>query len=126
MAENHTEDWDLYYPKAAATGLAFARGRLDPTMILLVHAAPPVLTVTVYQSGKVMAQGVDLEATDETPITRLTRRDGTITRDDIWPTDGDIGALVILPGGEVGTLKAWWHATDHSEWHWQVEFYNHR
>lgn len=25
-----------------------------------------------------------------------------------------------------GVLKAWWHADDHSEWRWQVEFYIHR
>ena len=36
--------WDLWYPKAAATGVPFARGRLDATEILFVHAAPPVLT----------------------------------------------------------------------------------
>ena len=35
------------------------------------------------------------------------------------------GALVILPGGEVGTLVAWWNAADGSEWRWRVEFYNH-
>jgi hypothetical protein len=32
---------------------------------------------------------------------------------------------VILPGGEAGILKSWWHADDHSEWRWQIEFYNH-
>lgn len=35
-----TETWDLWYPGAAATGLAFARGRLDPTDVLWVHSAP--------------------------------------------------------------------------------------
>ena len=30
------ELWDLWYPYAAATGVAFARGRLDPTDVLYV------------------------------------------------------------------------------------------
>ncbi len=39
--------WDLWYPQAASTGIAFARGRLDATNALLVHAPPPVLTAEV-------------------------------------------------------------------------------
>jgi hypothetical protein len=31
----------------------------------------------------------------------------------------------MLPGGETGELKQWWHAEDKSEWRWTVEFYNH-
>jgi hypothetical protein len=46
--------------------------------------------------------------------------------EDGWPSQEDLGRLVILPGGEAGILKAWWHAEDQSEWRWQVEFYNHR
>src|SRR5262245_49349812 len=127
MCAKILEDWDVWYPKAAATGISFARGRCDPTQVMLVHAAPPVLTVTVWTSeGQLLAQGVDLTATAETPMTRLTRRENNIHREDIWPTDGDIGTLVLLPGGEVGVLLQWWHADDHSEWRWQVEFYNHR
>ncbi|MEP7284601.1 MAG: hypothetical protein ABI947_02385 [Chloroflexota bacterium] len=119
--------WDLWYPKAAATGLSFARGRIDKATIMLVHAAPPFLTVTVRDdNGLTIAEGKDLAATDESPITRLTLHGSTIAREDIWPTEGDLGQLVILPGGEVGTLKQWWHATDHTEWRWQIEFYNHR
>jgi hypothetical protein len=49
-----------------------------------------------------------------------------ITREDFWPTQSDVGQLVILPGGEVGQLIRWWNAEDGSEWRWQVEFYNHR
>ena len=45
MAEH--EIWDLWYPGAAAQGLPFARGRLDATGVLLVHAAPDVLDVDV-------------------------------------------------------------------------------
>ncbi len=126
MPEKQTQDWDIWYPKAAATGLPFARGRIDPTNVLLVHAAPPVLTVTVYEQGRSVAFAQDLAAGDDTPITRLTRNGNLITRQDIWPTDSDLGELVMLPGGEVGTLKSWWNAPDHSEWRWQIELYNHR
>ncbi len=127
MAEQRTEDWDLWYPKAAATGIPFARGRVERVDVMLVHAAPPVLSVTVRSGdGQVLAEGNDLEQTNDTPITRLTRRGATIEREDIWPTDEDIGWLVLLPGGEAGKLLLWWNAPDHSEWRWQVEFYNHR
>jgi hypothetical protein len=122
-----TQVWDIWYPKAAATGIPFARGRIDGSDMLIVHSAPPFLSVEVRSDdGHVLAEGTDLQATDETPMTRLTRRGNRIEREDIWPTEGDMGRLVILPGGEVGTLIQWWHAADHSEWRWQLEFYNHR
>lgn len=120
------EIWDLWYPKAAATGVPFARGRLDSTEVLLVHAAPPVLTVEVRnKDGLRLALGVDLPQTADRPMARLTRRGDEITREDLWPEEEDIGCLVILPGGEVGELLKWWNAEDGSEWRWQVEFYNH-
>jgi hypothetical protein len=120
------EIWDLWYPKAAATGVPFARGRLDSTEVLLVHAAPPVLTVEVRsEDGSRLARGIDLPQTADRPMARLTRRGDKITREDLWPQKEDIGRLVILPGGEVGELLQWWNAEDGSEWRWQVEFYNH-
>ena len=119
--------WDLWYPKAAATGVPFARGRLDATEILFVHAAPPMLTVEVRsEAGQRVAYAKDLPQTDDRPMARLTLQGENITREDLWPTESDIGQLVILPGGEVGTLTSWWNAQDGSEWRWQVEFYNHR
>lgn len=127
MAEKQLEEWDLWFPQAGATGLPFARGRVDPAAVMLVHAAPPVLTVTVRDgAGAVLATGTDLARSAETPIARLARRGDRIEREDIWPDDADLGRLVILPGGEVGTLRQWWHAEDRSEWRWQIELYNHR
>jgi len=121
------ETWDLWFPDAGATGLPFARGRLDPTDVLWVHAAPPLLNVTVRdQRGMVVANGDQLERTGERlPLTRLSRDGAGIRRADRWPTEADLGAFVILPGGEVGQLISWWNAEDGSEWRWQVEFYNH-
>jgi hypothetical protein len=119
--------WDLWYPGAAAQGLSFARGRLDTTDVLLVHAAPEIMDVSVRgDDGTLLAEGKGLARTEERSMARLTVRDGEIDREDLWPTDEDVGRPVLLPGGEVGILLAWWNAEDGSEWRWQVEFYNHR
>jgi hypothetical protein len=121
------EIWDLWYPDAAAQGLPFARGRLQATDTLLVHAAPETLRVEVRaDDGRLLAHGARLPRTAERPMTRLTRHGAEITREDCWPTEADLNRPVILPGGEVGLLRAWWHAPDGSAWRWSVEFYNHR
>jgi hypothetical protein len=121
------ETWDLWFPDSGATGLAFARGRLDPTDVLWVHAAPPSLNVTVRdEKERVVASGKELPRVGKRlPLTRLARKGEAVEREDRWPTQADLGALVILPGGEVGRLTSWWNAEDGSEWRWQVEFYNH-
>ena len=123
------EVWDLWFPDAGATGIAFARSRVDDQAAgnrLLVHAAPPKLEVAVHdEDGKLLARGQGLERGQPGPTSYLVRQDDTILLEDAWPTLEDLGRLVILPGGEAGILKAWWHAEDHSEWRWQVEFYNH-
>ena len=119
--------WDLWYPDAAAQGLPFARGRLDATDVLLVHAAPETLDVAVRNDDdELVARGIGLARTAERPLARLTIEDGQIGREDLWPVADDIGRPVILPGGEVGILLEWWNAEDGSEWRWRVEFYNHR
>ena len=119
--------WDLWYPQGAATGIPFARGRLDQTSVLLVHAPPPMLTVEVRsEDGGRLAYAQDLAQTADRPVARLVIQGQNITREDFWPTKGDLGQMVILPGGEVGKLLSWWNAEDGSEWRWQVEFYNHK
>jgi hypothetical protein len=126
MPSKELQTWDLWYPKAAATGLSFARGALDPTEVLWVHAAPDVLTVTVRQGDHIIARGVDLERAGKgLPTTRLWLHGTQVRREDRFPTDDDVGSLVILPGGEVGRITGWWNASDGTEWRWQVEFYNH-
>jgi hypothetical protein len=121
------QTWDLWFPHAAATGLPFARGRLDATEVLLVHAAPEDLDVAVRSDdGLLLAQGRELVRTAERPMARLTVRGSQIERLDLWPEAEDIGRPVILPGGEVGILLDWWNAPDGSEWRWRIEFYNHR
>jgi hypothetical protein len=121
------EVWDLWYPNAAAQGLPFARGRLDATDVLLVHAAPDALRVEVRDDeGRRVAFGDQLARTADRPIARLRREGDRVTREDLWPEAADISRPVILPGGEVGILISWWNAPDGSEWRWRVEFYNHR
>jgi hypothetical protein len=119
--------WDLWYPNAAARGLPFARGRLDGSDVLLVHAAPDPLDVAMWNDdGELLARGIGLARTAERPMARLTVDNREIRREDLWPVAADIGRPVILPGGEVGILLTWWNAEDGSAWRWQVEFYNHR
>lgn len=127
MTEPGIQIWELREPDAAAAGLPFARGRLAATDVLLVHAAPRLLEVEVRDDvGRRLALGENLERTRDSPIARLVVRDGRVTREDMWPDAADLGHLVILPGGEVGVLTAWWHADDRSSWRWSVEFCNRR
>ena len=111
----------------AAQGLPFARGRLDATDTLLVHAAPSTLRVEVRDDdGNRLAFADGLAQTADRPIARLTRNGTGINRVDLWPAAGDIGRPVIFPGGEVGILTSWWNADDGSEWRWMIELYNAR
>lgn len=128
MADGEIQTWELWYPAAAATGLQFARGRIDPTDVLWVHAAPDRLAVTVRAGDeRIVGRGEPLEREGRyLPMTRLTLEGDQVRREDRWPTEADLGALVILPGGEVGVLTAWWNAEDGSAWRWSVEFSNRR
>ena len=128
MAVTTLQTWELYYPEGAATGMELARARIDPTEVVWLHAAPPVLAVTVRQGDDaVIARGEPLRRQGaHFPMTRLERKGNTIVREDRWPTAADLGAVVLLPGGEAGILKSWWNAADGNEWRWSVEFFNRR
>ena len=122
-----TQTWDLWIPDVASRGLSFARGVMEPATEVLVHSAPTALRVEVRdEEGRTLAFGDQLERTADSPMTRLRIVDGRVEREETWPSTADEGRPVILPGGEVGILRAWWNADDHSEWRWTVEFYNHR
>lgn len=122
------ETWDLWFPNAGATGVSFARARVDGAAAgdrILVHAAPPSLSVEVRAGdGVLIARGDDLERGSPGPITFLLREGDHIRLEDGWPTDDDLGRVVILPGGEAGILRSWWHAEDQRSWRWEVEFSN--
>jgi hypothetical protein len=125
------ELWDLWFPSAGATGMCFCRAKVDGAVAgdrVLVHAAPPRLDVVVRAAGTetVVAQGIGLERHAEGPMSYLVRDGNRIRLEDGWPTDADLDRVVLLPGGEAGILKAWWHADDKREWRWRAEFYNRR
>lgn len=124
-----SETWDLWFPGAGATGMSFARTRVDPSAAgdrVLVHAAPPALEVVVRdESGAVVAQG-SCERGEEGPMSFLVRDGDEVRLEDGWPSDADLGRLVILPGGEAGVLTTWEHAADKSWWRWSLELFNER
>ena len=96
------ESWDLWMPSAGATGLSFARSRVDDQAAgnrLLVHAAPPKLDVTVRnQDGTPIAQGSGLDRGQPGPMSYLVRQDTTILLEDGWPTPNDLGRLAYRMG----------------------------
>ena len=129
LPESETVLWDLWYPEAGATGVPIARGRLNPTEVLWVHGYARFFHWR-HAGGEsrfcVIARGASLTRSGPRfPMTRLFVDGGNIRREDRWPGSADQGNLVILPGGEVGTLLEWWNAADGSEWRWKIEFYNH-
>ena len=125
-AENDTI-WELRSPDGASQGLEFAKARMASHRVVLVHAAPSRLNVVVRTvDEEIVAIGTDLHSPGETPMSRLTVDDLRVLRENVWPGDGDIGLPVILPGGEVGLLRSWWNADDHSAWRWTIELSNHR
>lgn len=120
-----TETWSIWYPKAASTGVLIARARIDAQDAVLVHASGDVVTVEVHdEDGKLVAFGQDLPRTQPSPMALYRRAGAKVTREDVWPTDEDIGRIVILPGGEAARLTGWWNAEDRKEWRWQIELYN--
>lgn len=127
MQAQKIQIWDLWVPDVGAQGLSFARGRLNATDVLLVHAAPEKLNVEVRgDDGSLLAKGSNLARTLDSPMARLRRQGERITREDIWPVEADHGSLVIVAGGEVGVLRKWWNDADRQQWRWSLEFYNHR
>jgi hypothetical protein len=127
MTKDALEYWEVWDPRAAATGVLIARGQMDHTDSVILHAAPDVATVEISDSrGTRLAYGADLQRTQQSPMCRFRRQGSSITREDIWPQEEDVGSVVLLPGGEAGILKGWWHADDRMEWRWEVEFYNSR
>jgi len=128
MSREHIHTWELWYPDAAATGLYLARARIDPIQVVWAHAVPPRVSVTVrLGDDTVVARGEALERSGAyLPMTRLVIDGESVAREDRWPVPDDLGAIVILPGGEAGVLTAWWNAEDGSAWRWSVEFSNRR
>lgn len=118
--------WEIRNPDGASMGLEVARARMAPHDDVLAHALPERADVEVFDdAGSLKARGRDLPGAIASPIARLSIRGDVVERQNVWPDDSDIGKPVILPGGEVGILMAWWHAEDRSSWRWTIELSNH-
>jgi hypothetical protein len=128
MAMSDLQTWELWYPGSGATGLPIARARIDPVDVVWAHSLPRKVSVTVRQGDdRVLGRGEGLTRGGRfVPMTRLRLDGDAVTREDRWPTESDLGGIVILPGGEAGVLTAWWNANDGSAWRWSVEFSNRR
>lgn len=117
--------WEIRNPDGGATGLELARARIGVVSRVLLHAAPERVDIDVLDSeGAVRVRGRDLHADGATPISRISIDGDTMSRENVWPTQQDIGTVVILPGGEAGVLTEWWHADDRRSWRWHIELSN--
>lgn len=117
--------WELRNPDGGMLGLEWGRGISAPADVILAHSLPERVDVVVRDGDeRVVAKAEALTGDEPTPMARLRLREGAVTRESVWPAEEDIGRVVILPGGEVGTLLSWWNAEDGSEWRWRVEFHN--
>lgn len=128
MSFDELQTWEVWYPGSGATGIPIARARIDPVDAAWVHSMPRQVSVLVRQGDdRAIARGEGLtRAGRYKPMTRFAIDGEQLTREDRWPTQNDLGAIVILPGGEAGVLTAWWNAEDGSAWRWSVEFSNRR
>lgn len=120
-----SQTWEIRNPDGGMLGTEFARGVAEPTDMLLAHALPERIDVVVRDGEAVIARGDGLSHDESAPMARLRIEGDGVRRENVWPDGSDVGRPVILPGGEIGILCEWWHAPDHSEWRWKVEFSNH-
>jgi hypothetical protein len=117
--------WEIRNPDGGSTGLEVARGRMAPHEIVLAHALPERVDVEVVdERGVRVADGQRLSSDVRSPMSRLAIRRDRVERENVWPSKADLGTPVILPGGEVGILTAWWHEHDRSAWRWSIELSN--
>jgi hypothetical protein len=119
--------WSLRSGDGGMNGLEFTRATTAGDLVeVLVHAAPAQLHVEVRRKdGEQVVAGEVERKGDYSPMTLLSLTGNTVNREEIWPTEKHYGLPVLLAGGEVGLLRDWHHADDHSWWKWQVEFSNH-
>jgi hypothetical protein len=119
--------WNIRSNDGAMNGLEFGRcttaGGFDR---VLIHAAPAQARIEVVaDDDEVVARSDLVRDGDYSPMTLIERDGAQLRRSEVWPTGDFYGMPVLLAGGEVGMLQAWYHAEDHSWWRWSVEFSNH-
>ena len=117
--------WEIRSSEGGPTGLPFARAKIEARDEILAHALPTSIEIEVHdETGVRVASATALKGDGDTPMARLSIRGGDVERHQIWPTAEDLETPVILAGGEVGILTAWWNADDRSEWRWSIELSN--
>jgi hypothetical protein len=114
--------WCVRAP-GGADGVAFARGRSEVLDRILVHAAPPVIDVEVFDNGeRLLASGAHLAAQQDAGPIELLALDGLrVVRSPTRPQD-EIGSAVLLAGGEIGRLTGWTFDQGGDRWSWSVRF----
>jgi hypothetical protein len=120
--------WNLRSSVGGMNGLEFAVAlTAGGHYRALVHAAPSALKVEVRtDDGELIVSGEAERDGDYSPITLLEFEGGRVSRSEIWPTAEHHGLPVLLPGGEVGTLTAWYNDEDRTWWKWSIELSNHK
>jgi hypothetical protein len=117
--------WEIRNPDGGMLGLEFAKGRMAVHTEVLAHALPERVDIEVRDpSGARVASTEGLAGGASAPMARLVITGETITRENVWPVEQDLGKPVILPGGEIGILRSWWNAEDRSQWTWTIELHN--
>ena len=119
--------WSLRSGDGGMNGLEFCRSTTAGGLArVLVHAAPGQLQLEVRaDDGTLVAAGQAEREGEYSPMTLVTLDGQTVRRREVWPDNELQGTPVLLAGGEVGILRSWHHADDHSWWRWSVEFSNH-
>jgi hypothetical protein len=120
--------WNIRSRDGGMNGLEFARATTAGGLRrVLVHAAPAEMSVEVRtDDDDIVARGDTDRESDYSPMTQIELDGDAVRRSEVWPGAEHVGLPVFLAGGEVGVLKEWEHAEDHSWWRWQVEFSNHK
>ena len=99
--------WELRNPDGGALGLEFARGTSAPTDVLLVHAAPSRLNVEVRTwEGDLVAVGRNLTHDEVAPMAKLSISGNKVRRENLWPTEEDVGRFVDNFGAFAEALRS--------------------
>ncbi len=119
--------WNVRSNDGAMNGLEFGRCTTAGGFSkVLIHAAPGKAKIEIIDGDDRVVARADLERSGEyTPMTLIELDGASLRRSEVWPTGDMYGLPVLLAGGEVGILREWQHARDHSWWRWSVEFSNH-
>jgi hypothetical protein len=85
--------WEIRNPDGGSQGLEVARGRSGEHAVMLAHAMPERIDVTVTEpDGAVIATGRDLYDERSTPISRLTIVGNEVRRENVWPRAATSGS----------------------------------